>query len=62
MFSLRETETGKFIYRCHTCGWEHELTATDKVAAADEALACNQTHKCAAEVRPWPDTKALRAS
>jgi hypothetical protein len=25
MFSLRETEDGKFLYRCHACGWECEL-------------------------------------
>lgn len=62
MFSLRETETGKFMYRCHACAWEHELTALDKLAAADEAVACNQTHTCTAEVRPLSDTKAPRAS
>jgi hypothetical protein len=62
MFSLRETETGKFIYRCHVCGLEHELTATDKVAAADEAVGCSETHKCAPELPPLSDTKAPRAS
>ena len=55
MFSLRETESGKFIYRCHGCGWERELTATERVAAADEALACNKTHKCSTEL---PSPKA----
>jgi hypothetical protein len=62
MFSLRETEAGKFIYRCHACGWEHELAATAKVAAADEAVSCSETHKCAPELRPSSDTKAPRAS
>ena len=58
MFSLRETESGKFIYRCHACGWERELTAMDQVAAADEAPACNEAHKCALEMRPASDEKA----
>jgi hypothetical protein len=62
MFSLRETEAGKFLYRCHACAWEHELTATHKVAAADEAVACNETHKCAPALPPLSDTKAPRAS
>jgi hypothetical protein len=30
MFSLKETDAGKFIYRCHACGWECELMATDQ--------------------------------
>lgn len=55
MFSLRETESGKFIYRCHGCGWERELTAAARVAAADEALACNKSHKCSTEL---PSPKA----
>ena len=55
MFSLRETESGRFIYRCHGCGWERELAATERVAAADEALACNKTHKCSTEL---PSPKA----
>jgi hypothetical protein len=29
MFSLQETEDGKFIYRCHSCGWEYELVGPD---------------------------------
>jgi hypothetical protein len=62
MFSLRETEEGKFIYRCHACSLEHELRATDKVAAADEAVGCSETHKCAPELPQLPDTKAPRAS
>lgn len=51
MFSLSEPEDGKFIYRCHGCGRERELTATDQVAAADEAITCNKVHKCALEMR-----------
>lgn len=62
MFSLREPENGKFTYRCHGCGWEGELTATDQVAAADEAITCNEAHKCALEMRPLSDTKAPKAS
>lgn len=61
MFSLRETESGKFIYRCHGCGREIELTAMDKVAAADEAVACNETHKCATE-QPPASAKTPKAS
>jgi len=58
MFTLRKTETGKVIYRCHGCGWECELTAMDQLAAADDALACNETHKCVVEMRPSPDSRA----
>lgn len=56
MFSLRETESGSFVYRCHGCGREIELKAMDKVAAADEAVACNETHECVTEVLPSSDT------
>jgi hypothetical protein len=62
MFSLRGTEDGKFIYRCHACGWECELMATDQVTAADQAVACDQTHKCVAESSPPSDTEAPKAS
>ncbi len=48
MFSLRETDDGKFIYRCHACGWEYELMATDQAIAVDQAVAYTQSHKCAA--------------
>ncbi len=34
------------MYRCQTCGWECELMAPDQATAADQAIACNQTHKC----------------
>jgi hypothetical protein len=61
MFSLRETEDGKFIYRCHSCGWECELAAPDQSTAADQAVAFNQTHKCAAEVS-GSNTQAPKAS
>jgi hypothetical protein len=61
MFSLQETEDGKFIYRCHSCGWECELVAPDKVTAADQAIACSQTHKCVAEVS-GSNTQAPKAS
>lgn len=62
MFTLRETESGEFIYRCHGCGWERELTAADQVSRADEAVACNEAHECAAEMRPSSDTRAPKAS
>jgi hypothetical protein len=62
MFSLRETEDGKFLYRCHACSWECELMATDQVTAADQAVAYNQTHKCAAESSSPSDTQAPKAS
>jgi hypothetical protein len=51
MFSLSETEDGKSIYRCYGCGCESELRATDRVAAADEAITCNKAHKCALGMR-----------
>jgi hypothetical protein len=41
---------------------EIELTATDQVAAADEAITCNKDHNCAFEMDPLPDTKAHKAS
>ena len=47
MFSLKETADGEFIYRCHGCGSEVELMATDQAMAADQAIAYSQTHKCA---------------
>jgi hypothetical protein len=62
MFSLREAEDGKFMYRCHACGWECELMATDQVTAADQAVAYNQTHKCAAEQSSHPNTNVPKAS
>jgi hypothetical protein len=49
MFSLTETVDGKFIYRCHECGSETELMATDLMMAADQAVAYSQTHKCIPE-------------
>jgi hypothetical protein len=61
MFSLRETEDGKFMYRCHTCGWECELMAPDQATAADQAIASNQTHKCAAQPSRL-NTQAPKAS
>jgi len=61
MFSLREIESGKFIYRCHGCGSERELKAIDQVAAADEAVACNAAHKCHSELRLL-SAKAPKAS
>jgi len=62
MFSLRETEDGKFIYRCHACGWECDLTATDQVTAADKAVAYSQSHKCLAAPASPSDTQAPQAS
>lgn len=62
MFSLSQTENGKFTYRCHGCGRESELTATDQVAAADEAITCNEAHKFALEMRSLSETKAPKAS
>jgi hypothetical protein len=62
MFSLSGTKRGEFTYRCHACGWESELTATDQIAAADEAITCNTIHNCALEMDPLPDTKAHKAS
>jgi hypothetical protein len=62
MFSLTETEKGHFTFRCHGCGGEIELIATDQVAAADEALTCKEVHDCAAEMDPSSDTKAHKAN
>jgi len=50
MFSLRETESGKFVFRCQGCGWEREFTPADQVAAADQALAWHEAHRCATEL------------
>jgi hypothetical protein len=61
MFSLMETERGKLIYRCHGCGSERELNATDQVAAADEAVACNAAHQCGSEM-PLFSAKEPKAS
>jgi hypothetical protein len=61
MFTLRETEDHRFIYRCRACGWECELIATDQVAAADEALECTKTHKCCAEQLPPLATRNPKA-
>jgi DNA-directed RNA polymerase subunit RPC12/RpoP len=61
MFSLQETEDGKFMYRCHTCGWECELMAPDQAIAADQAIACNQTHKCGTQSSRL-NTQAPKAS
>jgi hypothetical protein len=49
VFSLRETDDGAFIYKCHACGWQCELTAADQNTAPDQALECDEAHKCAAE-------------
>jgi hypothetical protein len=46
MFSLKETEHGKFAYRCQACGWQRELTASDRMMAVNEALTCSERHKC----------------
>lgn len=62
MFSLRETVDGKFIYRCHECGIEYDLMATDTAIAADQALAFSQSHQCAQKAAsPFAD-KAPKAS
>jgi DNA-directed RNA polymerase subunit RPC12/RpoP len=61
MFSLRETEDGKFIYRCHRCGWECELMAPGQATAADQAIAYNQTHKCGTQPSSL-NTQAPKAS
>jgi hypothetical protein len=57
MFSLIETEKGKFTYHCHGCGWEIELTTTNQIAAADEASTSKRVHHCAPEMGPSSDTK-----
>ena len=38
MFSLRETDDGRFIYRCHRCGSECELAASDQAMAGSKQL------------------------
>jgi hypothetical protein len=62
VFSLRETDDGAFIYKCHACGWQCELTATDQNTAADQALPCDHTHKCAAAQPSASNTQAPKAS
>ena len=62
MFSLRETVDGKLIYRCHECGLESELMATDKAIAADQALAFSQSHQCAQKAASPLANKPPKAS
>jgi hypothetical protein len=40
MFSLREVDDDKFIYRCHQCGWESEIMTTE------QAVTYSRSHKC----------------
>jgi hypothetical protein len=40
MFSLREVEDDKFIFRCHQCGWESEIMTTE------QAVTCSRLHQC----------------
>ena len=40
MFSLREVEDGKFIYRCHACGLESETMTTE------QAVVYSRSHQC----------------
>ena len=46
MFSLREIADGKFIYRCHQCGWESEITTTEQRIATEQAIAYSLSHQC----------------
>jgi hypothetical protein len=43
MFSLREIEDNKFVYRCHQCGKESEIMTTEQVAVY------SRLHKCSPE-------------
>jgi DNA-directed RNA polymerase subunit RPC12/RpoP len=43
MFSLREVEDNKFVYRCHQCGKESETMTTEQVAVY------SRLHKCSPE-------------
>lgn len=47
MFSLRESDDGKFIYRCHECGLESEIMGPEPANAAEQAIAHAQSHTCA---------------
>ena len=40
MFSLTEIEDGKFIYRCHACGFEFEIMTTE------QAIVYSRSHHC----------------
>jgi hypothetical protein len=40
MFSLREIEDGKFIYRCHACDLESEIMTTE------QAIVYSRSHQC----------------
>jgi hypothetical protein len=40
MFSLREVDDDKFIYRCHQCGWESEIMTTE------QAVTYSRLHQC----------------
>jgi len=46
VFSLREVEHGKFVYRCQGCGWQCEFESSDLIMAVNQALACSESHKC----------------
>jgi hypothetical protein len=41
MFSLREVEDGKFIYRCHVCGLESETMTTEQAAVYSRSHQCS---------------------
>ena len=45
MFSLKEIEPNKFMYRCHECGWESE------VMTKQEAIEDPGSHRCAPVAR-----------
>ena len=58
MFSLREVEDNKFVYRCHQCGKESEIMTTEQVAVY------SRLHKCSPEsaslaVEQVPKTSSL---
>jgi len=56
MFSLREVEDDKFIYRCHQCGWESEIMTTE------QAVTYSRLHQCPPKSASPAITESPKAS
>ena len=62
MFSVVETDGGGFLYRCHGCGSERVLTATETKIALEQAFVFLESHKCAPKATPTRAEKTPKAS
>jgi peptide subunit release factor 1 (eRF1) len=56
MFSLREVEDDKFIYRCHQCGWESEIMTRE------QAITYSRSHQCPPKSANPPGRESSKAS